>query len=102
MARLDVQCVVETHSEHIINRLRVRIAEDPNNTLQNLAKIYFGEKTDGQTAFRNVEINEFGAIQNWPEGFFDQNQDESERIIRNASLKRKRLRKDDKDAKRDN
>lgn len=98
MAKLDVQCVVETHSEHILNRLRVRIAEDPNNTLQNLAKIYFGEKTDGQTAFRNVEINEFGAIQNWPEGFFDQNQDESERILINASLKRKKLREDNKNA----
>lgn len=89
MARLGVQCIVETHSEHIVNRLRARIAEDPQNTLCNLAKIYFGEKVDGQTQFREVEVNKYGAIHDWPKNFFDQSQRETEKILRSALEKKK-------------
>ncbi|MCB0556894.1 MAG: DUF3696 domain-containing protein [Phaeodactylibacter sp.] len=36
-------------------------------------------------------INEYGAITDWPEGFFDQSQHEAEEILRAATLKRKSL-----------
>ena len=81
------QCLVETHSEHVINRLRFREATsvDP---LRMPAKIYFVERNAEGSSFSEVVVNEYGAISNWPAGFFDQGQREAERILRAAMKKR--------------
>ena len=90
MALCNKQCIVETHSEYFIDRLRFRIAAaTPENELNSQAKIYFVEKTSHASSFREVEINEYGAISDWPDGFFDQSQQQAEEIIRAASMKRK-------------
>lgn len=90
---MDKQCLIETHSEYLISRLRYRAAtEDKNNHVIENLKIYFVEKSDGSSVFREVKVNEFGAILDWPEGFFDQSQFESESILRAAAVKRKRQR----------
>jgi predicted ATPase len=41
-----------------------------------------------------VDINEFGAILDWPDGFFDENQREAEAILRAATTKRKKQQKE--------
>ena len=83
------QCIIETHSEYLINRLRYRAAcEEDGRVTENL-KIYFVEMEDGHSMFREVHVNEYGAIQDWPEGFFDQSQTEAENILRAAAMKRK-------------
>ena len=90
MALCNKQCIVETHSEYFIDRLRFRIAAAPTgNELNNQAKIYFVEKPAQESFFREVEINEYGAITDWPEGFFDQSQQQAEDILRAATAKRK-------------
>jgi predicted ATPase len=88
MAFLDKQCVIETHSEYLINRLRFRAAAAESADIADRIKIYFVEKRDDCSTFRPVVVNEFGAIPDWPEGFFDQSQDEAEQIIRAATQKR--------------
>jgi len=40
-----------------------------------------------------VVINEYGAISDWPEGFFDQSQQQAEEILRAAAMKRKASRR---------
>jgi predicted ATPase len=91
MALLGKQCVIETHSEYLINRLRFRMAAAPIDApLSSLTKIYFVEKKSDASTFKDVVVNDFGAITDWPDGFFDQSQDEAERILRAASLKRER------------
>jgi predicted ATPase len=60
-------------------------------------KIYFTERKIGKSVFRPVEVNDYGAIIDWPEGFFDQSQDEAEQIIREATKKRKMKNKTGKD-----
>lgn len=84
------QCLIETHSEYLINRLRFRAAaeETTNRVTENL-KIYFVEKKNGASGFRDVKVNEYGAILDWPEGFFDQSQSEAESILRAAAAKKK-------------
>ena len=52
-------------------------------------KIYFTEKKDGATEFQEVKVNKYGAITDWPDGFFDQSQSEAEEILRAATRKRK-------------
>ena len=90
MALCNKQCIVETHSEYFIDRLRFRIAAaPPENELNKQAKIYFVEKPAQESLFREVEINEYGAISDWPEGFFDQSQQQAEDILRAATVKRK-------------
>ena len=94
MALCNKQCLVETHSEYFIDRLRFRIAAAPSEKeLNSQAKIYFVEKPSQASSFRNVVINEYGAISDWPEGFFDQSQQQAEEILRAAAMKRKASRR---------
>jgi predicted ATPase len=88
LAKTGRQCVVETHSEYLINRLRRRIAEAPGDSVQKVMQIYFVERSQGQSVFRPVEPNEYGAIPDWPKGFFDQGPDEAQLIIQAATKKR--------------
>ena len=98
MALCNKQCIVETHSEYFIDRLRFRIAAaSPEKELNSQAKIYFVEKPSQTSSFREVVINEYGAISDWPEGFFDQSQQQAEGILRAAAMKRKASRRN-KDA----
>ena len=81
------QCLIETHSEYLINRLRLRAARAPGKAVSELIKLYFVEKTGGFTIYRDVVINEFGTIMRWPKGFFDQSQREVEDILLAADRK---------------
>ena len=88
LTQLGKQCLVETHSEHIINRIRLRIAEGSKSSpWQEATKVYFVEKKESGSSFREVSINEYGAIQDWPEGFFEEGLLETERRIRAMALK---------------
>lgn len=75
------QCLVETHSEYMINRLRLRIAQGNQERLGEDSPIYFIEKNEAASSIRKVEINRFGVIQDWPEEFFDQSDREVENIL---------------------
>lgn len=90
MGMLGKQCIIETHGEHIIDRIRFRIAcsMDNEDILENL-KIYSFQQTDGATAFEDIEISKYGAIKKWPAGFFDQGMRESERILGKQFERRK-------------
>ncbi|MGE6762332.1 DUF3696 domain-containing protein [Corallococcus interemptor] len=90
MALLGKQCILETHSEYLINRLRYRIAAADRDTLSSSTTIYFAEKENGLSKYRPVPINEYGAIINWPAGFFDESQKESETLLRIAMEKRRK------------
>jgi len=89
MSLIGKQCVLETHSEYLINRLRFRAAaEKEKSELAKAIKMYFVEKRGDTSNFRSVVVNEFGAIADWPDGFFDQSQSEAEQILRAATRKR--------------
>lgn len=90
MALSGKQCLLETHSEYLIERFRRRIAESEGDSLTHLLNIYFTERSSGQTVCRKIEVTKFGAIQDWPKDFFDQSQIETEGILR-AGLTKKKL-----------
>ena len=90
MTQLGKQCIIETHSEYLINRIRFRTAAaGQNNPWLEAVKMYFATKKEQVSTFREVNINEYGAILDWPEDFFDQSQREAEAILRAAMNKRK-------------
>lgn len=100
MALSGRQCLIETHSEYIITRLRARIAQSEDEKIKKISSIYFIDKINGVSQFSRVDISRFGAIENWPKDFFDDNNKEVEIIIREAAQKRKRERQKLQDALR--
>jgi predicted ATPase len=90
MTQLGKQCVIETHSEYIVNRIRFRsAAAKKTNPWIEAIKVYFVERDTDGSSFREVRINEYGAIVDWPDGFFDQSQSEAEAILRAAAAKKR-------------
>ena len=85
------QCIIETHSEHIINALRYRIATTPSPNDEKLTKdiqIYFSTKDDTEgTIFKSIKIDKYSAMSEWPEDFFDEAQLMREEIIESVGKK---------------
>lgn len=76
MTVLGKQCIVETHSEYLVNRLRYLRALAPGEALSSSVLLYFVSMTEVGSRFDEVAIDKYGRISEWPEGFFD----ESERL----------------------
>lgn len=93
IGQLGKQCLIETHSEYLVNRLRFRIAEADGDEILKLVKMYFVERKDNTSSLREVQTNEYGAILEWPAGFFDEGALQAESIIRSSSQKRKNISK---------
>ena len=64
----NVQLIVESHSEHFLNRLQRRIAE--GEILPDEVAIYFCSNKSGAAELEELHVNLFGDIENWPENFF--------------------------------
>lgn len=82
-AKNDVQMIIETHSDHIVNRLRREVVES-DQSLNRLFSLFFVERIDGKTKFTESEIDELGRFSSnkFPEGFFDQHVDDSMAILK--------------------
>jgi len=64
----NIQLVIESHSEHFLNRLQRRIAEGKIKP-EDVA-IYFASRTSNATALEPLRLNQYGDIENWPDNFF--------------------------------
>jgi len=68
----NVQLIIETHSEHFLNRLQRRIAE--NDPLKPITPAqvacYFAKTTGSESSLEQLRMDRFGNIENWPENFF--------------------------------
>ncbi len=96
----DVQVIIETHSEHLVDRLRYHIAASDDDSPRNKdIRIYFAEKPQSVTTFTEVGVDEFGILESWPKGFFDERTDQIPKIIAASIEKRKKRREKDKEAK---
>ena len=86
---LDKQCVVETHSEYLINRLRYLAATSAGKTVSEKVGLFFVEKVKGHSVYRDIKINQYGVIRNWPSGFFDESEAIAADVLRAGMEKRK-------------
>ena len=97
MNALKKQCLIETHSEYLINRLRYFVAIANDSKIADDTMIYFVEK-DKQTGcskYREVTINKYGVIEDWPDGFFDESERIASEILRAGMEKRRQEENDD-------
>jgi predicted ATPase len=70
LTKANVQCIVETHSDHIINQLRVLVAEED---IRKHVCIYFAQRDIASgTKFEKVVLGRNGNIQNWPADFLSE------------------------------
>lgn len=64
----SIQFIIESHSEHFLQRLQRRVAEgnlDPSEVA-----IYFCEPGNQGSVLRELSVNLYGDIENWPLDFF--------------------------------
>ena len=64
----NVQFIVETHSEHLFRRMQTLMAKQ--EVMPNDAAMYFVERDGKSAKLRELELDDFGRLKNWPEGFF--------------------------------
>jgi predicted ATPase len=69
------QVIVETHSEHILLRVRRRLAEGTNNGLtpDDVSVLHVGwDDIHKSSTLTPLTIDQLGQVQNWPRGFFEE------------------------------
>jgi hypothetical protein len=86
MAKHDRRVIVETHSEHLLLRLRTLIARGEINPSE--VALYFVEKQEGSSAVREIPIEKNGHIEpdSWPVGFFEDGLRESLALATQQSI----------------
>lgn len=67
-----VQVIVETHSDHLLNGIRLAVKRKLLNSSD--VALHFFERSieTGEAFVRTPALFENGRLSNWPEGFFDQ------------------------------
>ena len=68
VSKRNLQILVESHSEYLLNRLQLRIAEEKISTDQ--TALYFCRNDEGVSTIDRLKMDEFGNITNWPPKFF--------------------------------
>ncbi len=87
-AAAGIQVIVETHSDHVLNGIRIAVRDGilkPEDTCFH----YFSRDDKGKIQIETPQIDTEGRIDQWPEGFFD----ESVRNLAALSSGRRRKRR---------
>ncbi len=66
--RRKIQIIIETHSEHLLRRFQRRISEEKITSSE--MKAYFARNDRKSSKLESLEVDDYGNIINWPEGFF--------------------------------
>ena len=74
-----VQVVVETHSDHFMDGIRIAV-RDGLIRPEDAAFHYFSTE-GGRTAVSSPRVDADGRLSSWPEGFFDQHEDNLARLL---------------------
>lgn len=70
-----VQIFVETHSDHVLNGIRLSVAKGLAALREDQAVIHFFRGEDeGSAAVESMKVRGTGQLTDWPAGFFDQAQ----------------------------
>ncbi len=73
-AKAGVQVLIETHSDHILNGIRLAVYED-RLTARDVQLHFFERRIAAKRAYYGIvspEMDADGRIDPWPEGFFDE------------------------------
>ena len=74
-----VQVVAETHSDHFIDGVRIAVRDGligPGDVA-----VHYFERSDGRTVVTSPQLDSDGRLSSWPEGFFDQHEENLARLL---------------------
>ena len=78
-ARAGVQVVVETHSDHFLDGVRIAVRDrllSPNDVA-----IHYFEREGGTSRVVSPQVDAEGRLSAWPAGFFDQHEDNLAQLL---------------------
>lgn len=84
--------LIETHSDHFINRLRRRVAEDETDTLVAAINLTFVSSSPNGTIYERLGLAASGSLTKWPQGFFDQYENDVRAIVKAQAARRRQER----------
>ena len=84
MAATERELIIETHSDHIINRVVKRIMQDKTGQLNKIVKIYYINSNERENPITEINIDPQKGITNAPIQFFTQFGSESMMIAKCA------------------
>lgn len=71
VAMAGVQVIVETHSDHVLNGIRRSVKSDRLKP-EHIVIHFFRPRSDSLPQVVSPQLDKFGNIDTWPDGFFDQ------------------------------
>jgi len=84
-ASCGVQIIVETHSDHLLNGIRIAVKEKKIPHTEVKCFFFKSGKWDGisepPVIVDQLEIDEHGMLDYWPDGFFDETEKSLQRLI---------------------
>ena len=83
LSKSRVNFLIETHSEHIVRKIQVLIAQEKLKK-EKVAVYYFGkDKETGNTLIEEMELEDNGFFKKpWPDGFFDDSYNLTKDLLR--------------------
>jgi predicted ATPase len=87
----ECQFIIESHSEHFLRRLQRRIAEEELSADD--AALYFVHTQGEGARIEELEVDQYGNIRNWPEGFFG---DEMSDLVARTEAQARRMERREK------
>ena len=79
IANADVQLIIETHSDHLLNGIRLAVKEGLIDHTRVAIHFFSGATPEGH-GVTSPRIDAQGNIRNWPAGFFDQTERDLARL----------------------
>ena len=94
LSKCQKQCLIETHSENLVNQLRYHIVEAGGQEKSDCMIYFVDQDEQGAARFEPIEISPKGNILNWPEGFFDETMHQEDKIAAASIRRRSKLAQD--------
>jgi hypothetical protein len=79
----DIDLIIETHSEHLLNRIQRRVADDTIKDSGSVS-IYFVSKPEEESDIEEIIMDSNGRFDNWPAGFFQDDFEEAIEILKES------------------
>jgi predicted ATPase len=76
-----VQIIIETHSDHFLNRIRIATKKGILTPKQSKVYYFRKDKDELETKIDEINIDTEGGIDSYPKGFFDQFDDDLDELL---------------------
>ena len=82
LAAAGVQVIAETHSDHVLNGIRLATVDKQHNLRhdQVIVQYFHGNDSSPQRA-EPIDVTAKGGLSSWPSGFFDQSEKDLAAIL---------------------